>query len=259
MIFPESIQALLLTGGQIKRLPPDEPEVPGKGYVTIGDMPMAARTLRALTEAKRISKITMVTPLHPQPPQGVWEAVSATAPAKDSLFSSLFSGFEAIGEIEEPVLLVAGDLPFLSPQAVDDFVERCSQHPEASVWYGFLSQADSQAKYPNLHHTWLKIDGTKHCGTGLIGMRPSVSQKIRQAIDTLTRGRKNPFVLCKALGYVTLVRALFGILKVEQAEQAMTRLLGVKAVGIKTPFAETAFNVDDGESLQLAREIAKGL
>lgn len=253
--FPYQIQALLLTGGRIKGVPESEPHIPGKGYIDINGRPMASYTLEALNLAKRISSVTMVTPLHPNIDLEVWKGVDNTALAGESLSSSLFSGLEAIGPISDPVLIVAGDLPFLTPEAIDDFVERCSKFPEASVWYGFLSQKDSQAKYPDLHHTWARLDGQKFCGTGLTGMRPNIVNKIKESIADLTSGRKSVIKLAKILGISTLLRLIFGRLKITQAEEAMSRLLNAPTRGIASPFAEVAFNVDEYDNLVMARSM----
>ena len=46
--FPEKVGAVLLAGGQYDDMPPGEPPPKGKGLLSIGGIPMAARTLDEL-------------------------------------------------------------------------------------------------------------------------------------------------------------------------------------------------------------------
>ena len=257
MSFPEQIRALLLVGGNIKRMPADEPAVPSKGYVDIGGLPMAARTLQALRHAKRIGDITLVTPVENPDLSGVWSGVSAVAPARDSLYTSLYSGLDKIEANSEPTILVAGDLPFITPEALDDFIERCAQHDDASLWYGFVSKENSQSKYPQLPHTWAKLDGKLYCGGGLTVMRPSVKETVRPGFEAMTSGRKSVLKLVKALGFGTLLSYCLGKLTIRQAAAAMERLMNVTCCPVESPYAETAFNVDDYENLLLARSLCQ--
>lgn len=257
MSFPERVRALLLVGGNVKRMPAEEPTVPSKGYVDVGGLPMAARTLQALRQSRRIGAITLVTPLENPDLSGAWEGVSSVAPARDSLYTSLYSGLSKIEPTSDPVVLVAGDLPFLTPEAVDDFVERCSQHDEAALWYCFVSKANSQAKYPQLPHTWAKLNGTQFCGGGITVLRRSASEQVRPGFEAMTSGRKSVMKLVKALGFGTLIRYCLGKLTIPQAAAAMERIMGVPVCPVESPYAETAFNVDDYENLQMARALCK--
>ena len=257
MSFPQQIPAILLMGGRIKDLPPGEPEPDGKGYIDIGGHSMSALTLEALRKAKRVGRITLVTPRHPQELTDEWKDADASVPAGSHLYDSLFSGLDAVRRDSDPILIAAGDLPFLTPEAVDDFIDRCAGRSDCSVWYGFLSQKNSRAKYPSLRHTWAKVSGQKYCGTGLNAMRSDVVDTVREQVSMLTTLRKNVWGIAKALGFGTIFRLLCGTLTVNQAEEALSRCLKAKTCGIESPFAEVAFNVDDYDNLAMARQLIK--
>jgi len=148
--FAMPIDAVLLAGGQLKNLPASEPEVPGKGHIMLGNKPMSAYTLAALRQSQRIRRIVLVSPVKKEDLGPEWEGVDEVVPAGSSLIQSLFSGLQALPSSHDPVLLVAGDLPFLTTEAVDDFLDRCSAKPNNVLWYGFLDKAVSQAKYPEV-------------------------------------------------------------------------------------------------------------
>lgn len=251
--FEMPVDAVLLAGGLIKDLPASEPKVAGKGHIMIGDKPMSAYTLAALRQSPKIRRIVLVTPLKKEDLGPQWEGVDEVAPAGSSLVQSLFSGLQALPSSHNPVLLAAGDLPFLTTEAVNDFLDRCAAEPNNALWYGFLDKAVSQAKYPEVRHTWVKMVEGTFCGGGLTCLRADIAETIREAMATVTAGRKNPFKLAGILGLKTLFYLLTGKLTIPMAEEAAARLLKLPCCGIVSPYAETAYNIDDAESLEQAR------
>lgn len=253
--FPEQIEAVLLAGGIIKHLPSSEPTQAGKGHYPVGDLPMAARTLRALVASPRISRVTLVTPVPRAELGPEWSAAANVVPAGKKLLDSTISGFSAVEHPSHPVLTVAGDLPFLSAEGVTDYVDRCRATSEASLWYGFLRQENSERVFPGVRHTWVRMREGRFCGTGLCCMRPGVLSLMKDALGLITAGRKNPFVLAKVLGWKTLLYLAVQRLTVPMAEEAAQRLLKTSCRGIESPYAGTAYNVDDAESLLEARSL----
>ncbi len=251
--FEMPVDAVLLAGGLIKDLPASEPKVAGKGHIMIGDKPMSAYALAALRQSKKIRRIILVSPMKREDLGPEWEGIDEVVPAGSSLTESLFSGLKALPLSDDPVLLVAGDLPFLSVEAVDDFLDRCAAERHNVLWYGFLDKAVSQAKYPEVRHTWVKMVEGTFCGGGLTCLRGNIAEAIREAMDTVTAGRKNPFKLAGILGLKTLFYLLIGRLTIPMAEEAAARLLKLPCCGIVSPYAETAYNIDDAESLEQAR------
>lgn len=248
------VDAVLLAGGRLKGLPASEPQVAGKGHIMIGDKPMSAYTLAALRQSKKIRRIILVSPVKKADLGPEWEGADEVVPAGSSLIASLFSGLKALPSSSDPVLLTAGDLPFLSTEAIDDFLDRCAAKPNNVLWYGFLDKTVSQAKYPEVRHTWVKMVEGTFCGGGLTCLRADIADAIQQAMAAVTAGRKNPFKLAGILGLKTLFYLLIGKLTISMAEEAAARLLKLPCCGVVSPYAETAYNIDDFESLEQARQ-----
>lgn len=257
MIFPEKINAVLMAGGTLKNLPANELCEQGKGHILIGGQPMAARTLEALNKSHTIGAISLVTPVSQADLGPEWQGIEHVCPAGNKLIESMMSGLKPFANSTDPVMLVAGDLPFLSAQAVDDFVERCRKMPDTSLWYGFVDKKASQAKYPDLEHTWVTMAEGTFCGAGIVLMRPQVAQNMQDAMAQITAGRKNPFKLAKILSWKALFYLLLRRLTVPMAEDCANRLLNCQCRGVISPYPETAYNVDDGESLIMARRDAE--
>jgi molybdopterin-guanine dinucleotide biosynthesis protein A len=256
--FPNQIEAVILAGGKVGLLDSDSPEpVAGKGLVLVGGVPMAARALQAVHASLRVSRTIVVSPVPPeQLAAPEWAVMSSSVEAGERLIDSFCSGVQSAQDPSSPVLICCGDLPFLTPEAVTDFVERCSRRPEASIWYCFLRKESSERSFPGVRHTWARLREGTFCGTGLMMLRPNVVTPVRTAMDSLTRARKNMLRLAGCLGWGTVLAYLCGQLTVAMAEKAGSRIFGVPCAGIESTFGEVGFNVDDDEDLREARRRA---
>ena len=259
--FPESVEVVLLAGGKFDDLPPGDDPSLGKGLVPVGGVPMAARTLRALVESPAVSRVIMVSPVaREELTDSCWDGVDAVVPAGERLIDSFKVGVEAVLDQDSPAMVVAGDLPLLTSESVTDFVSRCRQRPEVSVWYGCLRKENSEAGFPGVRHTYGKLAEGTFCGAGLFMSRPKALTTLYQAMTDLTYARKNPGKLAALLGWKSVVGYLMGRLTIPEAESAMGRLLGnTPCAAVVSPYPETAFNVDDAETLTVARNYLEEL
>jgi molybdopterin-guanine dinucleotide biosynthesis protein A len=254
-VFPRGVEAVVLAGGDVGDLEPENGERPaGKGLILVGGVPLASRALQAVQASPRVSRVVVVSPVASHQMTGPeWSSMDASVQSGERLMDSFCRGVESVADAALPVLVCCGDMPFLSREAVTDFVERCSARPEASIWYGFLRRENSERIFPGVRHTWARLHDGTFCGTGLMMLRPSVVAPVRSAMDSLTRARKNMVYLASCLGWGTVLAYVLGRLNVTRAERAGTRIFGVPCAGIESPFAELGFNVDDNHSLREAR------
>lgn len=254
--FSDAVEAILLAGGKFDDLPPGEETPKGKGLVKVGELPMAARALRALVESPAVKRVIMVSPVGPEElTEPYWEGVDVVVPAGERLIDSFKVGMEAVSDGLTPAMVVAGDLPLLTSEAVTDFVDRCRARPEVEVWYGCMRKEVSEAGFPGVPHTYGKLAEGTFCGAGLFISRPQALANLYKAMTDLTYARKNPGKLAALLGWKTVVSYLLGKLTIPEAELAMGRLFGgTPCAAIVTPYPEAAFNVDDAEALLKARE-----
>ena len=259
MSFPSRVEAVVLAGGKVGDLESEAAMPPaGKGLVQIGGIPMAARALQAVKASSRVARAIVVSPVAPeQLTAPEWSGMDATVQAGERLMDSFCAGVQAVENPDVPVLVCCGDLPFLTGEAVTDFVERCSGRPEASIWYCFLRRENSELRFPGTRHTWARLRDGTFCGSGMMMVRPNVVAPVRAVMDSLTRGRKNMVRLAGCMGWGTVLAYLFGRLTVAMAERAGARVFGVPCAGVESPFAEVGFNVDDNDGLRQARRICR--
>lgn len=253
--FPSAVEAVLLAGGQFDDLPSGEEPPVGKGLLSVAGLPMAARALRALRDSPAVSRVIMVSPVErDQLTDPCWDAVDLVVPAGERLIDSFKAGLDAVEDPSKPALVAAGDLPLLTAESVTDFVDRCRARAEVNVWYGFLRRENSEAAFPGVPHTYARLAEGTFCGAGLFMSRPSALASLYQALTNLTYARKKPWQLASLLGFRIIASFLLGRLTIPMAEEGMARLLGgTPCAGIESPYPETAFNVDDTDSLLEAR------
>ncbi|MBQ7502184.1 NTP transferase domain-containing protein [bacterium] len=251
--FRTPINAVLLTGGRIKDLPESEPQTAGKGHIMIGSKPMSAHTLAALRASKYIDKIILVSDIEQEKLAPVWEGVYKTAPTGKGVIDSVQSGLKLLPSSSDPVLLAAGDLPFLTTEAVDNFIEQCLQNPKQAVWYAFVNKKDSQAKYPELRHTWIPLAEGTFCGGGFSCMRADAFDYLLESMKIMAEARKKPLKMARILGFKVLFNFLIRRLTIPMIQETVVKIAKMPCCGIMSPFAESAYNVDDAESLGQAR------
>jgi CTP:molybdopterin cytidylyltransferase MocA len=253
--FPEAVEAVLLAGGTFDEMPPGETPPPSKGLLPIGGIPMAARTLRALHRSPAVSRVILVSSVpaeqleHPW-----WQGADQVVPAGEALIDSFKAGMDAVSDQDRPAMVVVGDLPLLTAEAVSDWLERCRARREAAIWYSFLRRTNSEAAFPTVRHTYVPFREGTFCGAGFFLSRPRALTSLYQAMTRLTHARKNPWQLAGLLGWDVIFSLLSQRLTIPQAERGMSRLLdGTPCAGVETPYPEAAFNVDDVKDLMEAR------
>lgn len=247
-----SVTAVVLAGG-----PPDdvarlEPGAPNKAFVHIGGITLLERTLRPLRAAREIGRIIVVAP---KVADG--DPTLALADERrddgDKIRTSLRNGLVGL-PADEIVLVTTSDLPVLTPESVDDFVER-ARRLDPDLGYGCLERRVHEAAYPEVPHTWASLRDGTFCGGGLIAIKPRAMPELERFIERLGAARKNVFRLASLFGWDMLARFAFRRLSIAHAEERASHLLHARVRAIVSPYAETAVNVDRVSDVALAETL----
>ncbi len=259
--FPNAVEAVLLAGGKFEDVPSGEAVPRSKGLLPIGGIPMAARTLRALHRSPAVSRVVLVSSVPAEDlEQQHWQGVDRVVPAGERLIDSFKAGVDAVADPTVPAMVVVGDLPLLTDEAVTDWLDRCRARDDAAIWYSFVRKSNSEAAFPGTRHTYVPFREGTFCGAGFFMSRPEALGPLYQAMTRLTYARKNPLKLAGLLGWGIIFSLLTRRLTVPQVERGMSRLLGgIACAGIETPYPETAFNVDDLDALLEARRYLEAI
>ncbi len=251
-----SVTAVVLAGGTLEEsLQQVVPPVKHKAWIPLGGRLLVERVLNALHGSSRIAERVLVASPADVPAR-VRALVDTVAEPGPSPLLSLESGLQKLSRDDLPVLVIPCDMCFLEPLSIEDFLDRCARR-SADLYYSYVRRETSEARYPGLRHTWVKLREGTFCGGGLMLCRPQSIQRARAFLDSLTQERKRPWQLARLLGPKIILKWVFGQLSIADLEERTSLHLRVRAVGIESPHPDVGFNVDAPEELATALSLVE--
>ena len=160
----------------------------------------------------------------------------------------------------ERFLLVTGDLPFLSREAVEDFLKNC--HADVGLNYPVIPVAICEHAFPGMRRTSIKTKIGRLTGGNLA---EGGTSDFRAALPHLQRAyelRKSPTKLASLVGLGTLVQLAIGqviptLLSIERLERAVSRVVGTRVKAVLSEFAEIGADIDNEEQYLTALDLLK--
>lgn len=170
-----------------------------------------------------------------------------------TLLDSLNNGLKAM-DAREPVLVLTADIPLISKEALEDFLQRCNQK-EADVYYSFVPKEVNDQKYPGVKRTYVKLREGVFTGGNLVLLSPGVSRDHTDILNRAVLLRKKTLQLCLMLGWKYLFYLLVGRLTIHQIEDQVATILKIKAVGVISAFPEVGIDVDKPSDFHLVSKV----
>jgi GTP:adenosylcobinamide-phosphate guanylyltransferase len=246
------MNAVVLAGG-----PPDAVSAlyrgaTNKAFVPVGGTPMVARVIAALRATPSIERIIAVAP----PSMHDTEALAGADERRADglrMIESLDSGL-AGAPADEPVLVVASDLPVLTPAAVEELIALAHER-NLDIAYAIVNSRVHYAAFPRFPHTWATMWDGRFCGGGAVVLRPRVLPALRGVMDDLGAARKSPLRLAALFGWDIAPRFALGFLRIAAAEDRASTILRAPVGAVRCSHAEIALNVDRPGDVALANEL----
>lgn len=237
------LDVVVLAGGK-----PGDPlavahNVPVKALIPINGHAMSWYVLSALRSSGMVNRIVYVGP-------SVHELESLYdihLPAHGEMLENLEAGLTAL-PASTRVLVATADIPLLTPQAVQDVVSRDSG---AGLVYPVISQAACERAFPGGKRTYAKLQNGKFTGGNLFLLEPGLIGAFMPKLKQVIKNRKNPLAIAGMIGLDTLFKFPFGMLRISELEQKISKILAVPAHALITEFAEVGFDVDKAQDLEL--------
>ena len=182
-------------------------------------------------------------------------------PGGDSLVETLMNGANALYASETRLLIATADAPFLSAEAVADFLRRAAAVQPTPFAYPLIEAGACVKAFPGMKRTVLKLAEGTFTGGNLALLDPVFLRQSAPAIRAAYAQRKNVAGLAQQLGAETIARLLLSrlfphLLGIAHIERALGKLLRSDTPrAIITPFAEIGADVDRPEDVALARSI----
>jgi 2-phospho-L-lactate guanylyltransferase (CobY/MobA/RfbA family) len=152
------------------------------------------------------------------------------------------------------VLIVSADIPFVTPEAIDDYVRRCLAL-DVDCAYAAVPLDACLERFPAMRRTTLRTPAGSFTGGNVVLQRLSTLKKQLDLLRKARRSRKSPLFLARLIGVGNLLRFGARRLTLEHIEEAASRRMGVRCRLVRTPYAELGADVDRAEELRVALEM----
>lgn len=238
------IDVVIPAGGQTKE---DFERVTGvrrKPLVKFNDKTVIRSTIEALKGSPRVGRIVIV---------GADEVIDhpdcvladARLPDKGSGPRNIMSGIEQLQQMPSPpdrVLIVTSDLPFLTPNSVERFLDLCETNVDFNV--PLIERPDYEEAYPGAEATFVKLlDGEWTTGcmyeVSVKGFRTALPH-----IEEVFMRRKSKLKIAWMLGPKFVWDYAFKKLTVPDIEAKITDLLKVQGRAVPGSPPELAYDID---------------
>ncbi len=243
------VDAVVLSGGDGAII---DPTVGIKGLVPIAGKPMIEWVVEALYDAETVGEIALIVPS--DVPLGSWaDKVDKVIKSNGSFVENSIAGCTAFDN-GRYVLGATGDLPALTPRAIDDFV-RLSLESGAEFTYPLVRAQDMEAQFPGSQRTYVKVAGGEVTGGNVVVVSPDMVLRNQEIIQRLFDTRKSPVAMARVIGLPFIFKYVTGRLRVDDVERKMEQLMGGKCAAIYTEHASIGADVDKPIDVVVAERV----
>lgn len=247
----QTVDALILAGA------PAGPEMDPEGVLTsramvdIGGMTMLQRVVDALRGSSSISRIVAVGNVSA-------DRVDAIVEPGGDLMENIRRGLEALSATA-PVLVVSSDVPLLTPEAVDDFLDTATKL-DVDLTYPIITQESCESRFSGMKRTYLKTADGTFTGGNLMLVKPDFVRNNWDVIADAYAARKQVGKLARIIGLSVLARFVVGqvipsVLRLSYLEDAVSRLVKAKVAAVVSSYPEIGEDVDKQSDLEAVRRI----
>lgn len=181
-------------------------------------------------------------------------------PGGASLVDTLMNGVAALQVGETRLLVVTADIPFLTGEAVADFVCQAANIP-AEFHYAIVPAGLCEARFPAMRRTTLRVGEGRFTGGNIALLDPSFLRAREGLLRQAYARRKSVTALAKLLGPGLVVRLLASrvssrFLVLAHLEDQVSRALGgVRARAVVSRFPEIGADLDRPEDIEMACQL----
>lgn len=170
-------------------------------------------------------------------------------PGGDRFFDSFARGVAMGGEGQ--FLMASADIPFLTQEAVEDFIEH-SRAFGATLSYPIVRVKDMEARFGGMARTSLKLKEGEFTGGNLFLVEGDMMRAVMPKMEAAYAARKNVLKLGQLLGLPTLAailatKLLPGSVSVNRLETCIGKALGAPVKAIISEHPEIAADIDSSE------------
>jgi len=201
-----------------------------------------------------VDKIVIVGPAEALAPivraEGAVDRVTLVE-RRGRMFDNLLAGLEQLPD-DRPALVMSSDIPFITGEALDGFVEACRKKP-AQVHYSLVPKRVNEARFPGVKRTYINLADEVVTGGNVFMVEPRCVMENAELIHKLLDMRKKPLALVSMLGLGFILKFLTGRLRIGDVENKARIWLGIEGRGVIVDYPEIGVDVDKPSDYELAK------
>jgi CTP:molybdopterin cytidylyltransferase MocA len=225
-----------------------------KALIRFEEETILRRTIRALRDSECIGRIAVIGP-----EEVLAEARDSGAdlmlPEGKTGPDNIYRGLDGLPNVTPHLLIVTGDMPFLTPASVRDFLTLCPNETEICI--PIVERTAFERRYPDLIRTDTPLqDGYFRLG-GVFRVDSATLRRVRPHLEQMFAARKNNFQMAQVIGIPFIVRYLFRRLTVDQIVRRAGEILQCNGAAVRHVPPELAFDIDLPEELAYALKLVR--
>lgn len=221
-----------------------------KAFIELNFKPMIVYVIEALKYSKVIDKIAVVGPAKEL--ESLQSFVDIIVDSDDTLLNNVAAGVKYF-QNDKMLLISTSDIPFLTGEAVEDFVRK-SLDSNADICYPIVQKQTCDDAFPEAKRTYAHLKEGQFTGGNLIMLKPEILDRSLNIARQMIEYRKSPVNMSRVLGLPFLIRLLSGRLSIVEVENRLSRLLNIKGKAIITEYAEIGNDIDKPEDIIMAEK-----
>jgi len=244
-----TIDAVVMAGGDGAVI---DPSYRFKGLLPIAGKPMVQWVAEALREAETVGEIAVVVPTAER--LGAWaNDVGKIVVSDGSFVENIVAGVVAFRG-DRRVLLTTGDIPAITPQAIDDFV-RAGLATQADAVYPLVSEDVMLSQFPGSKRTFVRLATGPVTGGNMMLIDPETIMANQEIGGRIFDTRKSPVAMARVIGMRFVARLLLGRLTVVEVEHKIGQLIGGTGAAVYTTHASIGADVDKPADVVVAERV----
>jgi len=252
MPIQELVDVVLPAGGRISGEFAQQAGTGIKALIRFEEETILRRTIQALRASECIGRIAVIGP-----EEVLAEARESGAdlalPEGKTGPDNIYRGLDGLTHVTPHLLIVTGDMPFLTPESVRDFLTLCPAAAEICI--PIVERTEFERRYPDLIRTDTPLrDGYFRLG-GIFRVESDTLRRVRPHLEQMFAARKNNFQMAQLIGIPFIVRYMFRRLTVDQIVARAGEILQCNGAAVRHVPPELAFDIDLPEELAYARKM----
>lgn len=244
------VSAVVLAGrantGKLQNCTPEEWEA----LIEVGGRPMLSWVIDALKGSRSIGGIFLVAPESPFAALYEGNSVQVVKP-QDSMVRNALAGCHAAPDTEF-ILVATSDVPFITPDVVDRFIEQCL-NTEADFYYPVVPREITEKRFPGVVRTYASLREGTFTGGNMVLIRKSLADLAAERANVFVENRKSPLKQAGLLGWSFVIKLLLRTLSIAELEHTISRYFGMRCRAVIAVDPEIGVDVDKPADLELAR------